>query len=59
MYVVVCSIMNVLIKNVKVKTLFDNNVEIDCMSKKLTNSTQLFIRQKTNIIMINFIDECA
>ena len=27
------------------------------MSKRLTDATQLFIRQKINIIMINFINE--
>ena len=44
MYVVVCSTMNVSIKNIKIKTLFDSDVEVNCMSKRLTNSTQLFIR---------------
>ena len=44
MYAVVCSTMNVLIENIKVKAVFNNNVEVNCMSKKLTNSTQLFIR---------------
>ena len=59
MYVVVCSIINVFIDNVKIKTLFDNNVEINCMSKRLINATQLFIRQKINIVMMNFINERA
>ena len=59
MYAVVCSTMNVSIDDVKIKTLFDNNVEINCMSKKLIDATQLFIRQKINIIMINFINERA
>ena len=44
MYVIVCSTMNVLINNVKIKILFDNNVEINYMSKKLIDATQLFIR---------------
>ena len=39
MYVVVCSTMNVSIDDVKIKTLFDNDVEINCMSKKLTDAT--------------------
>ena len=43
MYTVVCSTMNVSIENIKVKTLFDSDVEVNCMSKRLTNSTQLFI----------------
>ena len=58
-YVVVCLMMNVFIDNVKIKTLFDNDVKINCMSKKLINATQLFIRQKINIVMMNFIDERA
>ena len=57
MYVVVCLTMNVLIDDVKIKTLFDNDVEINCMSKKLIDATQLFIRQEINIVMMNFIDE--
>ena len=59
MYVVVCSTMNVFINDVKIKTLFNNDVEINCMLKRLTDVTQLLIRQKINIVMINFIDECA
>ena len=51
--------MNVSIKNVKVKTLFDSDAEINYMSKRLTNSTQLFIRQEINIIIMNFTDERA
>ena len=47
------------INDVKIKMLFNNNVEINCMSKKLINATQLFIRQKINIIIIKFIDERA
>ena len=49
--------MNVSIDDVKIKTLFDNNVEINCMSKKLIDATQFLIRQKINIVMMNFIDE--
>ena len=59
MYVVVCSTMNVLIENNKVKILFDSNAEIKYMSKKLTNSTQLFIRQEINIVIISFTDKRA
>ena len=43
-YVVVCLMMNVSIDDVKIKTLFDNNVEINYMSKKLIDATQFFIR---------------
>ena len=59
MYAVVYSTMNVSRRNIKVKTLFDNNVEINCMSKELTNSIQLFIRYEINIVMMNFTDEHA
>ena len=59
MYIVVCFTMNVLIDDVKIKMLFNNNVEINCMLKKLINATQLFIRQKINIVMMNFINEHA
>ena len=43
MYVVVCLIMNVSIDDVKIKTLFNNDVEINCMSKKLIDATQFLI----------------
>ena len=59
MYIVVCSMMNVFINDVKIKALFDNDVKINYMSKKLIDATQFFIRQKINIVMMNFIDERA
>ena len=59
MYVVACSTMNVSIDDVKVKALFDNDVEINCMSKRLTDATQFSIRQEINIVMMNLIDERA
>ena len=59
MYVVVCSTMSVSIDDVKIKVLFDSDVEVNCMSKRLTDATQLPIRQKISIVMINFIDERA
>ena len=43
-YVIVCFMINMLIENVKVKALFNSDAEINCMSKRLRNSTQLFIR---------------
>ena len=51
--------MNVFIDNIKINTLFNNNIEINYMSKKLIDATQLFIRQKINILMMNFINERA
>ena len=59
MYVVVCSTMNVSIDNVKIKMLFNNDVEINYILKKLTDVTQLFICQKINIVIMNFINERA
>ena len=44
MYVVACSTMNMFIDDVKIKTLFDNNVKINYMSKRLIDVTQLLIR---------------
>ena len=43
-YIIVYLTMNVFIDDVKIKMLFDNNVEINCMSKRLIDATQLFIR---------------
>ena len=57
MYAVVYFTMNMSIDDVKIKTLFNNNVEINCISKRLTDATQLLIRQKINIVIMNFIDE--
>ena len=33
MYVVVCSIVNIMIENIKIKTMFDNGTEVNCMFK--------------------------
>ena len=44
MYVIACSMMNVSINNVKIKALFNNDVEINYMLKKLIDATQFFIR---------------
>ena len=33
MYAVICLTINVSIKNIKIKILFNNDVEINCMSK--------------------------
>ena len=59
MYVVICSTINVFINDIKIKTLFDNNIKINCMSKRLIDATQFLIRQKINIVMMNFINECV
>ena len=59
MYVVICSIVNVMIKNIKIKTIFNSGAEINYMFKRLIDAAQLFIRQNINIIMINIINERA
>ena len=59
MYVVVCSTMNVFIDDIKIKMLFNNDVEINYMLKRLIDATQLLIHQKINIVMMNFINERA
>ena len=59
MYAVVCSIVSVMIENIKIKMMFDNGAEVNCMFKRLTDVVQLLIRQNINIIMINVIDERA
>ena len=59
MYVVVYSIVNVMIENIKIKMIFDNEAEINCMFKRLIDVAQLSVRQNINIIMINAIDERA
>ena len=56
-YVVVCSIVSVIIKNIKIKTMFDSKAEINYIFKRLTDSAQLSVRQSINIIIINVINE--
>ena len=57
MYVVVRSIVNVIIENIKIKTMFNNETEINCIFKWLIDAVQLSVRQNINIIIINIIDE--
>ena len=54
-----CLIVNVMIENIKIKTMFDFETEINCMFKWLINVAQLFMCQNINIIMINIINERA
>ena len=56
-YIVACSTMNIMIKDVKTKTIFNNKTKINCMFKRLINVIQLSMRQNINIIMINIINE--
>ena len=59
MYVVACSIVNVIIENIKIKAIFDSGTEVNCIFKWLIDAIQLFVRQNVNIIMINVINERA
>ena len=59
MYVVVYSIVSVMIENIKIKTMFDNGTEINCIFKWWTDAVQLSVRQSINIIIINVINERA
>ena len=58
-YVIVCSIVNFMIEDIKIKAIFNNGAEINCRFKWLIDVAQLFVRQSINIIMINVTDERA
>ena len=57
MYVVACSIVSIMIENIKIKAMFNSGTEVNCIFKRLTDVVQLSVRQSINIIMINVIDE--
>ena len=59
MYVVICSIVNVMIENIKIKAMFENGTEVNCMFKRLTVAAQLFVHQNINIIIIDVTSERA
>ena len=59
MYVVVCSIVSVMIEDIKIKTMFNSETEVNCMFKQLIDTVQLFMRQSISIIMISVINERA
>ena len=59
MYAIIYSTINVMIEEIKIKTIFDNNAEINCMLKKLTNAARLSVYQNISITMINATDEKA
>ena len=59
MYVVVYSIVSVMIKNIKIKIMFDNKAEVNCTFKRLIDIVQLSVRQNIHIMIINVIDEQA
>ena len=44
MYVIACSIVNVMIENIKIKMMFNNETEFNCIFKRLINIAQLFVR---------------
>ena len=58
-YIVICSIVSVIIKNIKIKTMFNNEAKVNCMFKRLIDVVQLFIRQSINKIVTNIINERA
>jgi hypothetical protein len=49
----------VTIENVKIKILFDNEIEINCISKRLIDETELIVRHDIAMFMIIVIDDCA
>ena len=57
MYIIACLIVNVMIENIKIKAIFDNEAEINCIFKRLVNAAQLFMCRNINIIIINVIDK--
>ena len=59
MYAVVCSIVSVMIENIKIKAMFNNEAEINCIFKRVVDAVQLFIHQNINITIINITDERA
>ena len=59
MYVVACSIVSVMIENIKIKAMFDSGAEVNCMFKRLTDAAQLPVRQSISITMIDVTDERA
>ena len=44
MYAVACSFVNIMIENIKIKTMFNNEAEINCIFKWLINAVQLSVR---------------
>ena len=57
MYVVICFIVRVKIINIKIKTMFNSETEVNYIFKRLIDVVQLFVHQNINIIMINIINE--
>ena len=43
-YVVACSIANVMIENIKIERIFNNEAEIKCIFKQLIDTVQLSTR---------------
>ncbi len=44
------------LKNIKIKTIFNNNIEINYISKNFTNKTNLIIWQNISILLIKVIE---
>ena len=58
-YVVTYSIVNVIIESIKIKAIFNSEIEVNCKFKRLINGAQLFVLYNINEIMINIIDKRA
>ena len=59
MYVVAYSIVSVMIENIKIKAMFNNEAEVNCMFKQLADAAQLSVHQSINITMIDVINKRA
>ncbi len=55
-YFVVFFIVWIKIKNIKIKIIFDNKIEINCISKSLAKKIDLIICQKVSISLIEVIE---
>jgi len=40
------------LKNIKIKTIFNNNAKINCINKDFANKTNLIIRQNVFILLV-------
>ena len=56
LYVVICVIVSVHVKNVKICAFLNNNAKINCIIKKLTHEIILFVRQNIVISLIIAIE---
>ncbi len=43
------------LKNIKIKTMFNNNAKINCINKNFANKISLIIRQNVFILLVEII----